>query len=81
MRSEEELFASSDTSVINVKIKFDPVAPEIQRIYTSNCNAKTYEDVLNEALGLAKRDDEWLMRNIRESMKKNADIWSELAKY
>jgi hypothetical protein len=66
-------FEPSDTSVINFKIKFEPFV--VENVYISNSNAKTFEDIMNEA------NDDWLRRNIRDSMQRNADIWSELAKY
>jgi hypothetical protein len=72
-------FEPSDTSVINFKIKFEPFV--VQNVYISNSNAKTFEDVMNEAPELLRRNDDWLRRNIRDSLQRNADIWSELAKY
>lgn len=68
-----------DTSAINFEIKFEPFTPE--NLYISNSNVKTFEDIMDEGPVLIKRNDDWLRRNIRESMKKNANIWSELAKY
>ena len=72
-------FEASDTSVINFKIKFEPFV--VENVYISNSNAKTFEDVMNEASELLRRNDDWLRRNIRDSLQRNADIWTELAKY
>jgi len=78
MRKSEES-ELSDTSIINFQIKFEPFTPE--NFYISNSNVKTFEEIMDEGPVLVKRNDDWLRRNIRESMGKNADVWSELAKY
>jgi len=75
--SNLQKFEPSDTSVINFKIKFEPFV--VENVYISNSNAKTFEDVMNEEL--LRWNDDWLRRNIRDSLQRNADIWSELAKY
>lgn len=72
-------FESSDTTVINFKIKFEPFA--VENVYISNSNVKTFDDIMDEGPVLVKRNDNWLRKNIRDSMQRNADIWSELAKY
>ncbi len=77
--SNLQKFEPSDTSVINFKIKFEPFA--VENLYISNSNVKTFDDVMDEGPVLVKRNDDWLKRNIRDSMQRNADIWSELAKY
>jgi len=81
MFSLQEELSGCDTSKIDIKIKFEPTAFDSAEIYISNSNVKTFEDIMEEGPELVKLSDEWLRRNIRENMEKNADFWSELAKY
>lgn len=84
MTHSSEKFESSETSetsVISFEIEFVPISPKVESLYTTNSNARTFEDVMAETPELGIGNEEWLRRNIKESLEKNADIWSELAKY
>ena len=74
-------FETFDSSIMNFVIKFEPSDYEIENLYISNSSAKTFEDVINEAPELLSEKEHSLRRKIKESIKENADIWSELAKY
>ena len=81
MTHSPERFESSETSVIDLEIEFVPISPKVENLYTTNSSARTFEDVMSEMPELGIGSEEWLRRNIRESMEKNADIWSQLAKH
>lgn len=81
MRDIPERFEACDTSLIRLEIEFVPISRRIEAIYTTNSNAKTFEDVMRETPELALGSEDWLRRNTRESIEKNADIWAELAEY
>ncbi len=81
MDRRKERFEFSDTSTGGFAVRLAPTLQQISGVYICNSNSRTFDEVMTEGPEPDRLSDEWLTRNIRESMEKNADFWSELAKY